>query len=421
MREHRKPEAKRTTVERASLCCESLLAELVFGQSLEAHLQFAVCESSTVTIRSSVTVKGQEVAPPRDPHRLVEKGVVLLASGVSPYGSQAQLVGELQAYIHRYADLPPFWEELVTTYALMTWVYDRFSAVPYLRFLGEPQTGKSRLLQVVGHLCYKAIIAGGSTTASPLFRLLELYSGTFVADEADFKNSEAWSEIIKILNCGYMRGLPVLRSEKVGDTYEPRAFDVFGPKIIANRSRFDDPALESRCLTLETSERKMRTDIPRQLPPAFTSEAVLLRNKLLQWRFDNYQRIQVDESRLLDLEPRLTQIGTPIFSVSNDANFRSRFLEFLGECGVKDRAQRPQALVVEAIQKLAQNNGHLLGIKEVAEEASTLGRYSGEFLAFNPKRVGALVRSLGFNSRRTNEGYKFEVDRQHLEELVQKY
>jgi hypothetical protein len=24
----------------------------------------------------------------------------------------------------------------------MTWVYDRFTAVPYLRFLGEPGTGK---------------------------------------------------------------------------------------------------------------------------------------------------------------------------------------------------------------------------------------------------------------------------------------
>jgi hypothetical protein len=327
----RKLEAKQKGIERASLRCEDLLAELVFDESSEQRLQFAVCESGAVSVRPSVRVKDQEITPPRDPHGLVEKGVILLPYGVCPYGSQAELIDELRTFIHRYADLPSFWEELAANYALMTWAYDRFTAVPYLRFLGEPQTGKSRLLQVVGHLCYKAITAGGSTTPSPLFRLLEVYAGTFVVDEADFKNSEAWTEIIKIFNCGYMKGLPVLRSEKVGDTYEPRAFDVFGPKIIANRARFDDPALETRCLTLETSERKVRPDIPRQLPAAFFVEAVQLRNKLLQWRFDNHKRIQVDESRLLDLEPRLTQIGTPIYSVSDDPDFRLRFLEFLGE------------------------------------------------------------------------------------------
>jgi hypothetical protein len=68
--------------------------------------------------------------------------------------------------VHRYADVPPFWEELIAHYVLMTWVHDRFTAVPYLRFLGEPASGKTRCLQVTSHLCYKSIIAGGATTAS---------------------------------------------------------------------------------------------------------------------------------------------------------------------------------------------------------------------------------------------------------------
>ena len=46
----------------------------------------------------------------------------------------------------------------------------------------------------------------------------------------------------------------MLRSDKAGDSYEPRAFDVFGPKVIATRRRFEDGALESRCLTLETTD-----------------------------------------------------------------------------------------------------------------------------------------------------------------------
>src|SRR5262249_11271038 len=154
-----------------------------------------------------------------------------------------------------------------------------------LRFLGEPGTGKSRMLQVAGHLAYKGIFAGGATTSSPLFRLIEVYRGTLIVDEADYKSSASWVDIVKILNSGYMKGVPVLRSEKVGDSYEPRPYDVFGPKIIGNRYRFSDWALETRCITLEMGEQSLRGDIPRQLPPEFYSEAQELRNKLLQWRF----------------------------------------------------------------------------------------------------------------------------------------
>jgi len=31
---------------------------------------------------------------------------------------------------------------IIGLYVLMTWVFDRFTAVPYLRFLGEPEQGR---------------------------------------------------------------------------------------------------------------------------------------------------------------------------------------------------------------------------------------------------------------------------------------
>jgi hypothetical protein len=80
------------------------------------------------------------------------RGAILLPREAASYGSQADLVASIKRFIHRYADLPEFWEDLSAHYVLMTWMYDRFSAVPYLRFLGEPGTGKTRALQVVGAL-----------------------------------------------------------------------------------------------------------------------------------------------------------------------------------------------------------------------------------------------------------------------------
>jgi len=38
------------------------------------------------------------------------------------------------------------------------------------------------MLQITGHLAYKGILAGGATTSSPLFRLIEVYRGTLVVD-----------------------------------------------------------------------------------------------------------------------------------------------------------------------------------------------------------------------------------------------
>jgi hypothetical protein len=58
-------------------------------------------------------------------------------------------------------------------------------------------------------------------------------------DESDFRASDEKAEIVKILNNGNARGFPVLRSEpdRKGE-YNPRAYSVFGPKLVATRGFF---------------------------------------------------------------------------------------------------------------------------------------------------------------------------------------
>lgn len=403
------------------------IGETTFVAGREPSSMYAVWRPgvSTCAYVNKYRVSKQTIyVPPTDKRELMKKRVVLLPSVAAEYGSQRQLVAEMIAFVHRYADVPPFWEELIAHYVLMTWVYDRFSAVPYLRFLGEPQSGKTRCLQVAAHLCYKATMAGGATTVSPMFRLLEFWGGTFVIDEADYQHSDLSAEIVKILNSGYMRDLPVLRSEKSGDNYEPRAFDVFGPKIFTTRREFDDLALESRCLTLRTPDRRIRPDIPRQLPPLFNDEALALRNKLLRWRFDNRFRIQCDESQLLALHPRLTQIGAPLYAVSDDDSFRTRLLTFLSEQADEQHGDRPQVIVAEAIRRLLADEQKwpaTLPIKEVCWKAREVGEEWETATNFSPRRTGTLVRSLGFAPRRTNIGYQFAATKTGVSDLLTRY
>lgn len=202
--------------------------------------------------------------------RLAETRIVLFPTQVEDYGTDYGLFERLRDFVSRMMFIAnDAFRDLACCYVLMSWVYDCFEAIPYLRAQGDFGSGKTRLLQTIGSLCYRPAFVGGSTTASPIFRLVEKVHGTLIIDEADFDKSDLWTEITKILNAGYMRGFPVLRSERdAGDkSFDVKAYDCYSPKILASRRRFSDVALESRCLTYVTTP--MANTKLRQYPLVF--------------------------------------------------------------------------------------------------------------------------------------------------------
>lgn len=147
-----------------------------------------------------------------------------------------------------------------------------------------------------------------------------------IFDEADFRFSDEKAEVVKILNNGNVRGIPVLRTMMNHKReFNPQAFQVFGPKIIATRGPYEDKALESRFLTELMGGRTLRGDIPINLPPSFNEEARELRNKLLMYRFRERENIALDAS-LADptLEPRENQVLIPLLSVARDDDLRAK-------------------------------------------------------------------------------------------------
>src|SRR5207249_1905287 len=260
---------------------------------------------------SFITDSGQKLVPYSANNNLIQNDVVLLPSEPGEYGSEEELVREVQTFIHRYVDVSPLFEKIASYYVLLSWVYDAFNELPYLRFRGDYGSGKTRALITVGSLCYKPIFASGASTVSPLFRILDSFRGTLIIDEGDFRFSDERAEIIKILNNGNATGFPVLRSEpsdRKGE-FNPRAYAVFGPKLVATRGFFQDRALESRCLTEEMGQTRLREDIPINMPANHKEEALALRNKLLMFRFRNARRCGVAEVEVdRTIEPRLNQV-----------------------------------------------------------------------------------------------------------------
>src|SRR3989454_5709079 len=288
--EKAKKQTARPTV--SAVLPDGSLTEMVYQEN---RTLFCVSKDGVVRYETNLIVNGQRLVPYSPRNNLLTNEVVLFPSEPLEYESEANLVEGIRAFIHRYVDISPLFEQIASYYVLFTWVYDAFNELPYLRLHGDTGSGKTRFLLTVGSLCYKAIFASGASTVSPLFRILDSMRGTLIVDEGDFRFSDEKAELVKILNNGNGRGFPVLRSESVsGREFSPRAYTVFGPKLIATRGYFQDRALESRCLTEETGGRELRDHISIHLTGHYKREALELRNKLLMFRLLSLCHAQID-------------------------------------------------------------------------------------------------------------------------------
>lgn len=353
---------------------------------------------------------GRRLVPYSPQNNLLTHGVVLFPSKPEEYGTKKDLLGAIQSFIHRYVDLSPVFERVAAHYVLLSWTYDHHEEMPYLRVRGDPGSGKTRFLLTVGSLAYKPIFASGASTVSPLFRLLDSFRGTLVLDEADFRFSDERVEIVKILNNGTTRGFPVLRSEATPGSkeYNPRAFHVFGPKLVATRNPFEDPALESRFLTEDMGARSLREDVPIALSPSHREEALHLRNQLLLFRLRNHGRKGVPTAHDRSLSPRLNQMFGPLLSVIDDEETRREVL-FLARGFHRDqredRSHSREAQVLAVIRNCVVT---LEGFPSIGSIVTALlaSAPNGSFPSLTPRTVGYLVRKkLGLATLRTRDGY----------------
>lgn len=328
-------------------------------------------------------------------NNLLTHRVVLFPSEALDYSDEATLLGEIRGFIHRYADLSDGFEEIATFYVLLSWIYDAFNEVPYLRLKGDFGSGKTRCLLAIGSLCYKPMFVSGASTVSPMFRIIDAFRGTLILDESDFRFSDEKAEIIKILNNGNAVGFPVLRSEVTPTKeFNPRAFAVFGPKIIASRSLFDDKALESRCITEVMSGLPPRQDIPLSLPTAFHVEALALRNKLLMYRFHNLQRSHdLTIARSARIEARVAQVFAPLLSLVADPSARQRILALAeGHTGTM-RAERDASVEAQLLDIILsmRRDGSSLSMKDIATQFAD--RYGSDYeRPITPRWIGGQIR-----------------------------
>ncbi len=406
---------------------DGALAEMVFDPARK-RTAFVLWQNDTWSIQERLEAASDKHLVPYSPeNNLLQNEVVLFPSKPAEYGSEQELVAEIQGFIHRYVDVSPLFEKTASYYVLFSWVYDSFNELPYLRLRGDPGSGKTRFLLTVGSLCYKPIFASGASTVSPLFRIIEIFRGTLIIDEGDFRLSDERAEIVKILNNGNARGFPVLRSEVTPKReFNPTAYTVFGPKIVATRGFFEDRALESRCLTEYMGQQRLRDDVPINLPASHKEEALEIRNKLLLFRLRNSHKRAALES-LVDrsIEPRLNQVFVPLLSIIDDIKAQEEIKELARKYHkelVADRSLDMEAQVLQIIRDMIERGEQTLSVKDIT--SWFVDRHGEDFeRKITPRWIGNVIRKkLSLKTQKSRGNFVIPVSEEpKLARLYEKY
>jgi hypothetical protein len=191
--------------------------------------------------------------------------------------------------------------------------------------------------------------------------------------------------------------------------FDPYAFKVFGPKLIASREPFQDQALESRFITEHTGVRALRADIAVHLPAGLGADALALRNRLLHFRFCEFFTIKTDSAALIDgAEPRLNQMALPLLSLVDDPATRARLQDALVAQNEEARFARHDTLEAAVL------DATIAAFDTVSDGDVPLRLIADQFNAAQAKeygiasnrRIGSILRTrLGLTTRKTRGTY----------------
>ena len=321
---------------------------------------------------------------------------VLLPSWPEEYGSEEELDREIEAHLDKWHEQLDRMERLIdVAYVKLTYIYDLLPAIPYRRALAGWGEGKTTYLETIGFVCYRPMLLAGCDTEAAIRKTFDTWRGTAIIDEADFVDSSLYATIIKILNIGDRKSTGWYKKCDKEDPERLLIACVYGPKVLATRARYKDVALESRCLTF-IGRRNVE---PRPLfrHEGFMRECLMLRNKLLMWRFRNYHKVKEAMKRIEGTElfkevygedveglhPRVKQVFLPLGLIAPDERKRE-LLERAAAAYEMLKSIDEEALLVDqvedAITELIAEKLDEEGLKAYAGEESE----SGEDLLEHP-------------------------------------
>lgn len=309
-----------------TLINNEVIIDTIMTSDKQTHFIVFDRKSKTITYENELEIGTKTYIPISPYSPFLKSWSILLPTNVFNYWTKAELLKDIYEYIYKYVDAPKEYIIISSYYVLLTYIYDNFSEIPYLRVIWDYGSWKSRLLKTIWSVCYNPMITNWWTSLSAIFRMIEKFKWTLVIDEADMIWSDTNNDMIKLYNNWYQKWQPIMRADWVW--FEVNCYEVYCPKIIGGRMEFKDKATESRCLT-NIMKKSNRQDIPISITQDFYNESQTLRNKLMKFRYDYYDTVTIENINIEWLEPRLVQIINPILSLIEKDSTKEIIINFL--------------------------------------------------------------------------------------------
>jgi len=238
-------------------------------------------------------------------------------------------------------------------------------------------------------------------TSASFYRACAQFMPTILIDEAGSIRSNR--TLRHILRFGTTRDVLAVRKNCI--------LHSFGAKVISWLEPPDDAALNSRCVLIPMFESKSAA-LVRADEPRVQQMAADLQAQLLRFRLENYNSVQpapVPGDQVL--RPRTRDLLRAMTAAYADAPRSQSLLKFF-ESGLGVQAE-PLNAEHNAVLRALFSMVHLredftsIWISDLTQQVNTFLELEGEKLRLQPRKVGAVLTSLGFSSRapRTPVGF----------------
>ena len=331
-------------------------------------------------------------------------------------GPDPPLWSETRDFIAEYFDTldPRVYEVMTAAVAWSYFIHDVKGSTPYLLFLGPWRSGKTRALEVLEALCYRALRVVDPSEAG-FFRSVHLFKPTLFVDEAQVVDAN----VRAVMASGYRYGSRVMRVvDPEADGFDGvKFFNTFAFIIYASREE-PPPDILSRSIVI-ACERNTRPTAKR----LDENRAAELRTRWLAQRLFYHGKIDVSFEEFESDDGRVQEIFSPLKVMAEtfgDAKALESIMDF-GRERERDIRQlemaTPEAEVVEALLKVVRNMGK--DAPEVVYISQLQGELSGEW---NPSKIGKRLSSLGFKRFRGSDGRRgYKLDYRLLSRLAVRY
>ncbi len=376
------------------------LVDLVLGPSGSLSL-LIYYPNGKATVQDYLSDGGMTLVPPKVHSSVAE--AVRWPIFVDTNDTPRQLLDDMKSVLRQYVDLDDRDYDLVAHFCLQSWFGDVGSVAPYLWVIGPYSGGKTTLLRLMSALCRRAVRAADTTPAA-LYSLCEVLRPTLLLDEVELDSTARSRDLGRLLRSGSTQGQKVLRPGK--------AYDLFGPKAIVSRQEPWDAALASRALVVAT--RPSNRDLPPLDEASLSKIADQLQPRLLAFRLRNYNRVGSVELAANGLSQRMKDIARALaMPLLGDADLESGVIEMLRPQDAQAKLKRggdPEWVVATALYDLCHRGANYWTVMQIAGEADYVLDGYGETYDLAARKVGDILRSLGFRTEKLgNQGRGLRV------------